>query len=246
MGSKKIRLDRALAEKHLAVSRERAKSLIMAGKVFVNGHRVDKPGTPVSPDDEVDVRGEDMPYVSRGGLKLEAALAAFHVDAVGRVCMDVGASTGGFTDCLLQNGARHVYAIDVGYGQLAWKLRTDPRVTVIERTNVRHMPEDAIPETVHLATVDVSFISLKIVIPAILKFLDETAAIIALVKPQFEVGRENVGKGGVVKDPVLHEEVLTTLTGFFQNIGLECGPAIPSPILGPKGNREFLIRLSRE
>lgn len=246
MGSKKIRLDQALLKKGLAVSRERAKALIMAGKVFVNGHRSDKPGTPVSPDDDIEVRGEDMPYVSRGGLKLEAALTAFQVDVTDRTCMDVGASTGGFTDCLLQNGARRVYAIDVGYGQLAWKLRNDPRVIVIERTNIRHMPEDAVPEAASLATVDVSFISLKIVVPAMLKFLDEKAVIIALIKPQFEVGRENVGKGGVVKDPALHEESVSVLSDFFENLGLDCGAAMPSPILGPKGNKEFLIRLSRK
>ena len=151
------------------------------------------------------------------------------------------ASTGGFTDCLLQNGAGRVYTIDAGYGQPAWKLRNDSRVVVIERTNIRHMPKEAVPETVHLATVDVSFISLKIVVPVMLEFLDENAAIIALVKPQFEVGRENVGKGGVVKDPALHEEVLRTLGDFFENAGLKCGPEIPSPILGSKGNREFLM-----
>ncbi|OGP57156.1 MAG: RNA methyltransferase [Deltaproteobacteria bacterium RBG_13_49_15] len=187
---------------------------------------------------------EDHPYVSRGGIKLEKALEAFNIDASGYVCLDVGASTGGFSDCLLRNGAVRVYTVDVGYGQLAWKLRTDPRVIVIERTNIRYMPQEAVQESIDLATVDVSFISLKIVIPSVLKFMKKGGSIVSLIKPQFEVAKNLVEKGGVVRDPSLHDAVLKDLIAFFENIGLICRPVIPSPILGPKGNREFLIHLA--
>ena len=183
-----------LAEKGLVKSRQRARALIMAGKVLVNGQPVDKPGVFVSADAMLELKGEDIPYVSRGGLKLEAALNNLGLNVIDKVCMDVGASSGGFTDCLLQHGAERVYAVDVGYGQLAWKLRRDPRVVVIERTNVRHMPADALPDPVDLVTIDVSFISLKIVVPAVERFMKPDASILALIKPQFEVGKGQVGQ----------------------------------------------------
>lgn len=237
------RLDLTLVERGLAGGRERARALILAGRVRVNGQLADKAGRAVPPDAAVAVLGEDLPYVSRGGLKLAAAIAAFGIDPAGRVCLDVGASTGGFTDCLLQKGAERVYAVDVGYGQLAWPLRQDRRVIPIERTNIRQMAPDALPERVDLITVDVSFISLKIVIPAARPFLRPEGEIVALIKPQFEVGRGRVGKGGVVRDPALHEAVLDQLGRFFEESGLGCLGRIPSPIQGPKGNREFLVHL---
>ena len=184
-----------------------------------------------------------MPYVSRGGLKLEATLRQLDLKLQNKVCLDVGASTGGFTDCLLQNGAARVYAVDVGYGQLAWKLRQDPRVVVVERTNIRHLPKETIAEPIDLATVDVSFISLEIVIPVVKTFLKDKAIILALIKPQFEVGRDQVGKGGVVRDPALHKAVIDRLTTHFEASGLVCETVIPSAILGPKGNREFFSLL---
>lgn len=218
----------------------------MAGDVLVNGQRSDKPGTMVSADADIRIKGDARPrFVSRGGLKLEGALAQLNItDVDGLVCMDVGASTGGFTDCLLQKGAAKVYAIDVGYGQLAWSLRQDPRVVVIERTNIRHMSEDRIPERVDLITVDVSFISLRIVIPTLLKYLKPHARILALIKPQFEVGKGRVGKGGVVTDPELRVATVEALKHFFGESGLVCGPVVPSPILGPKGNQEYVVLLN--
>ena len=232
-----------LVEKGLAKSRQRARALIMAGKVLVNGQPVDKPGVFVSADATLELKGEDIPYVSRGGLKLEAALNNLGLNVIDKVCMDVGASSGGFTDCLLQHGAERVYAVDVGYGQLAWKLRRDPRVVVIERTNVRHMPADALPDPVDLVTIDVSFISLKIVVPAVERFMKPDASILALIKPQFEVGKGQVGKGGVVREPALHRQVIDDLTDFFARIKLRAETVYPSPLLGPKGNREFFILL---
>ena len=232
-----------LVEKGLAKSRQRARALIMAGKVLVNGQPVDKPGVFVSADAMLELKGEDIPYVSRGGLKLEAALNNLGLNVIDKVCMDVGASSGGFTDCLLQHGAERVYAVDVGYGQLAWKLRQDPRVVVIERTNVRHMPADALPDPVDLVTIDVSFISLKIVVPAVERFMKPDASILALIKPQFEVGKGQVGKGGVVREPALHRQVIDDLTDFFATIKLRPETVYPSPLLGPKGNREFFILL---
>ncbi len=217
--------------------------MIMAGKILVNNRPVSKAGFLVSQDERIEQKGKDIPYVSRGGLKLDGALQALKLKLNGFVCLDVGASTGGFTDCLLQNGAARVYAVDVGYGQLAWKLRQDPRVVVIERTNIRHMPVEAIGELVDMATIDVSFISLKIVVPAVIAFLKNSACILALIKPQFEVGKNQVGKGGVVRDAVLHSRVIRDLTAFFIESGLSCETVIPSPILGPKGNREFFILL---
>jgi 23S rRNA (cytidine1920-2'-O)/16S rRNA (cytidine1409-2'-O)-methyltransferase len=243
---KKHRLDLIVVEKGMAKSRQRAQAIIMAGKVLVNERPVNKPGFFVSSEDRVELKGTDIPYVSRGGLKLEAALDELSLDVAGSICIDVGASTGGFTDCLLQHGVERVYAVDVGYGQLAWKLRQDPRVTVIERTNVRYMTADAIPAPVDLVTIDVSFISLKIVVPAIIKFLKSDASILALIKPQFEVGKKQVGKGGVVKQPELHQQVIKDLSEFFETIKLAPLSVYPSPLLGPKGNREFFIVLKHK
>jgi 23S rRNA (cytidine1920-2'-O)/16S rRNA (cytidine1409-2'-O)-methyltransferase len=200
----------------------------------------------ISADDRIELKGGDIPYVSRGGLKLEGALNEFNLSIPGCTCLDVGASTGGFTDCLLQKGAARVYAVDVGYGQMAWKLRQDPRVVVIERTNIRHMPVDMIPEAIDIATIDVSFISLRIVVPATMAFLKTEGLILALIKPQFEVGKDRVGKGGVVRDPKRHDQVIADLSAFFAANGFACLNVIPSPILGPKGNREFFILLQFE
>lgn len=218
----------------------------MAGKVLVDGVILDKPGTSVSIDADISIKREDLAYVSRGGLKLEGALEALRISVQDLVCLDIGASTGGFTDCLLQHGAARVYAIDVGYGQLAWRLRQDDRVTVIERTNIRHMPADRIPEAADLATIDVSFISLRIVVPAVLKFLKPGGQILALIKPQFEVGKGKVGKGGVVRDAGLRESVISGLVDVFSQQGLTCGPVIPSSILGPKGNQEYILPLTMQ
>jgi 23S rRNA (cytidine1920-2'-O)/16S rRNA (cytidine1409-2'-O)-methyltransferase len=243
MSVKKTRLDLLIVEKGLAQSRERARALIMAGKVLVNNRLVDKPGSFIDKNDHVRLKGEGNPYVSRGGLKLEAALQALNIEITGAVCMDVGASTGGFTDCLLQHGACRVFAVDVGYGQLAWKLVQDSRVVVIDRTNIRYMPAESLREPVDLITIDASFISLKLVVPAVIKFMKEDARILALIKPQFEVGKGNVGKGGVVRDPVLHDKVIKSLSDFFAKTGLLCEFVIPSPIRGPKRNKEFFICL---
>lgn len=222
--------------------------MIMAGKVLVNDRPVDKAGVLVGRDDSIELKGQDIPYVSRGGIKLEGALKSLELNPAGCICLDVGASTGGFTDCLLQNGAARVYAVDVGYGQLAWKLRQDPRVVVIERTNIRYMPADAISEPVDIATIDVSFISLEIVVPAVVAFLKTDARVLALIKPQFEVGKDQVGKGGVVRDDKLHTRVIQKLSASFTESGFTCQKVIPSPLLGPKGNREFfmLLRIKRE
>lgn len=243
LSQKKQRLDRVLVERGFVASRQRAQSMIMAGKILVNNLPVDKSGFLVSINDSIELRGKDIPYVSRGGLKLEAVLHSLKLHLEDCICLDVGASTGGFTDCLLQHGAARVYAVDVGYGQLAWKLRQDPRVVVIERTNIRHMSVEAIREPVDIVTIDVSFISLKIVVPAIIAFLKKDARILALIKPQFEVGKDKVGKGGVVRDATLHTGVIENLAAFFTKQGFSCKKVLPSPILGPKGNREFFILL---
>jgi 23S rRNA (cytidine1920-2'-O)/16S rRNA (cytidine1409-2'-O)-methyltransferase len=232
------RLDILLHRMGLAESRERARRLIMAGQVSVNGEVADKPGTRVPLTAEIRV-GAEPPYVSRGGLKLEAALTTFSIDVGGLVAADIGASTGGFTDCLLQHGAARVYSIDVGYGQLAWKLRQDPRVVVMERINARYLQE--LPEAIDVATIDVSFISLKLVAPAAMRLLKPSGHILALVKPQFEAGREQVGKGGVVRDPAVHEAVLHDLLAWAPVNGLQTGGLIPSPLRGPAGNIEFLV-----
>ena len=237
------RLDIVLVEKGLVQSKQQAQALIMTGRILVNNQPVDKPGVIVSINDDIAIKGKDIPYVSRGGLKLKEALQSFHINVHGFACLDVGASTGGFTDCLLQHGAKCVYAVDVGYGQLAWKLRQDPRVVVIERTNIRHMPDKTIPLPVDLITIDVSFISLKIVVPVVLKFLKKNGRILALIKPQFEVKKEKVGKGGIVCDSALHDEVIKDLSSFFTGLGILCESVVPSPILGANGNREFIISL---
>jgi len=206
----------------------------------VDGQVFDKPGTHFKPDVVITVE-EELPFVSRGGFKLQEAIQQLNVNLQNKVCLDVGASTGGFTDCLLQHGAQKVYAVDVGYGQLAWKLRQDSRVVVFERTNIRKLKKDDIPCPIDIATIDVSFISLKIVVPCILRYMAKGGLILALVKPQFEVGKGKVGKGGVVRDPLLREEVINILSTFFSEEGLAVGSVIPSPIRGPKGNREFIM-----
>jgi len=215
----------------------------LAGKVFVQGQRIDKAGSMVFSDMEILIKGEDLPYVSRGGLKLEKALEEFMIDVKGMVVMDVGASTGGFTDCLLKKGAERVYAIDVGYGQLDWKLRRDKRVVVLEKRNIRYLKKEEIPEEIDLAVIDVSFISLTKVIPKVSEFLKNEGAIIALIKPQFEVAKGEVGKGGIVKNPEKHREVVLKISEFADTLSLSVKGTIESPILGQKGNREFLIYL---
>ncbi len=243
MPTPKKRLDLSLLDKKLAPTRQRAQALILAGRVLVNQEPMTKPGTRISEGDAVVIKGSDMPYVSRGGIKLAEALIRFQIDAAGLNCMDIGASTGGFTDCLLQNGASRVVAVDVGYGQLAWKLRQDPRVTLLERTNIRYLKIEKVPFPVDLAVIDVSFISLKIVVPVIRQFLKSDATVVTLIKPQFEVGRHHVGKRGVVKDSLLHEEVTRSLAQFFETAGFKVHGIVPSPITGPKGNKEFLCHL---
>lgn len=240
-----MRLDQFLFDNGLVPSRERGRSLIMAGKVFVNGARADKAGMAVADDAVIEVRGEDHPYVSRGGLKLEKALKTFQFPVDGLVCMDVGASTGGFTDCLLQNGAKRVYAIDVGYGQLDWKLRNDERVVVLERTNIRKLTTSQMPENAGIFTIDVSFISLNIVLNAIVSFVDKDCKGICLVKPQFEAGKENVGKNGVVRDPKVQLQVLHDVILYANNCGFSVVNIDYSPIKGPKGNIEYLMGLER-
>lgn len=242
----KERLDKLLVDRGLVQSRERARALIMAGKVMVKGKKVEKAGEMVLVDADVVLAGEDIPYVSRGGLKIEKALDEFKIDVTGKVAMDVGASTGGFTDCLLQRGAAKVYAIDVGYGQLDLKLRNDPRVVNIERQNIRYLEREAIPEQVDLATIDASFISLTKVIPKVIEFLKEEGELISLIKPQFEVGKGEVGKGGVVRDEAKQTAVVEKIKGFCEEIGSTVIGVIESPILGPKGNREFLIYAKRK
>jgi len=216
----------------------------MAGAVEVDGVRADKPGRSVAESAHITVR-EPLPYVSRGGLKLAHALAEFSVDVRGKTILDVGASTGGFTDCLLQNGAQRVLSVDVGYGQLHWSLQRDPRVRVLDRTNIRFLTPEALGETAHGAVIDASFISLRLIIPAVGRLLEPSAFVIALVKPQFEVGRDRIGKGGVVRDPHEHDAVLRGLSAFFPEQGWRHVRTVTSPILGPKGNREFLVHLER-
>jgi len=242
----KIRLDQLLVQKGLAQSREKAKALIMAGVVRVDGVQVDKAGHLVPAAASVILEKARPPYVSRGGQKLEAAIRHFSVDVEGRTILDVGASTGGFTDCLLQHGAKKVIAVDVGYGQLDWRLRKDPRVDVLEKTNIRYLKPEDLDTPVHGAVIDVSFISLKLVVPPVSKLLKRQTYIIALIKPQFEVGKGQVGKGGVVRDPKLHHQVLESLEDFFVTLGWAVQGHIPSPLLGPKGNREFLVYLTRQ
>ena len=240
----KIRLDRLLVERGLAPTRQKAQAVIGAGQVRVNGTLVDKAGTTVDADSTLEITGHDCPYVSRGGLKLAAALDFFPVSPKDLICADIGASTGGFTDCLLQRGASKVFAIDVGYGQLAWKLRQDQRVIVMERCNARYLTPADLAESIDLAVIDASFISLKILLPPLPALFRAETKIIALIKPQFEVGRGKVGKGGVVREANLHEEVVRETISFAASLALSCHGVVPSPILGPKGNREFLLYLS--
>lgn len=242
MAVSKKRLDVLLVERGLVESRERGKRLIMAGEVLVDGRVFDKPGMRVAGGADIRLSAKP-PYVSRGGRKLEAALDSFDVRVAGAVAADVGASTGGFTDCLLQRGASKVYAIDVGYGQLAWRLRQHPRVVVMERTNARYLA--SLPEPIDLATVDVSFISLELVLPRVVNWLKPAGDIIALIKPQFEAGREEVGKGGVVKDPQVHRAVLDKILAWALDHGLAVRGLIASPLTGPAGNVEFLAHLSK-
>jgi 23S rRNA (cytidine1920-2'-O)/16S rRNA (cytidine1409-2'-O)-methyltransferase len=234
---RKERLDLLLAARDLAESRQQAQRLIMAGRVTVDGTLVDKPGSRIPVGADIEVRGA-LPYASRGGYKLAAALDAFDLDVEGLVAADVGASTGGFTDCLLQRGASRVYAIDVGYGQLAWKLQQDPRVVIMDRVNARYL--ERLPEAVDLATVDVSFISLRLILPAVLRWLKSSGQIAALIKPQFEAGREQVGKGGVVRDPAVHRSVLFGILDWAGGQELGLTGLIRSPVTGPAGNVEFL------
>ncbi len=237
----KERVDKLLVERGLADTRERAQRLVMAGLVFSGDAAIDKPGTRLATDVALEVRGEPHPFVSRGGAKLDAALAALGLDVAGKVVLDVGASTGGFTDCLLQRGARRVYAVDVGYGQLAWKLRGDPRVVNRERTNVRDLTAASFAEPLDLATIDASFISLRLVLPVVVDLLGVDRTVVALVKPQFEVGKGRVGKGGVVRDAGLHAEVLGELQRFALELGLVVDAVLTSVLVGPAGNREFFL-----
>jgi 23S rRNA (cytidine1920-2'-O)/16S rRNA (cytidine1409-2'-O)-methyltransferase len=237
------RIDKLMVQRQLAGSRERARALIMAGRVLVDDQPVDKAGTQVDQEASIRLKGEDIPYVSRGGLKLARALEAFQVTAAGRTTLDVGASTGGFTDCLLQEGARKVFAVDVGYGQLAWKLRDDQRVINLERTNIRHLTPDQLDEIPDLAVIDASFISLEKVLPSTTALIKPGSDIIALIKPQFEVGKGQVGKGGVVRDPDQHAQVIEKIKLVAAQAGCKVVQLCESPILGTKGNREFLIHL---
>ena len=243
--SDKKRLDLALFEQGFAESREKAKALIMSGIVYVNDQKEIKAGRDIKADDVIEVRGSTLKYVSRGGLKLEKAMQSFPIDLNNKLCMDIGASTGGFTDCMLQNGAVKVYSIDVGYGQLAWKLRSDERVVNLERTNFRYVTREQIPEEIDFASVDVSFISLRLILPVMHTLLKAEGEAVCLIKPQFEAGRENVGKKGVVRDPAVHESVIKTIAEFaneqsFAVLGLE-----HSPVKGPEGNIEYLMYLKK-
>ena len=236
----KTRLDVLLVERGLQETRQKAQATIMSGLVYVNGQKVDKPGTAVLNDAPIEVRGNALKYVSRGGLKLEKAMATFPIDLSGNICADIGASTGGFTDCMLQNGAARVYAGDVGYGQLAWKLRSDERVVCMERTNARYLTHEQIPDELDFASVDVSFISLKLILPALCGLLKEGGHVSCLVKPQFEAGREKVGKKGVVRDPAVHLEVLENFLIHAKESGFTVLGMTFSPIRGPEGNIEYL------
>jgi len=239
------RLDKLLVEKGIVQSRERARALIMAGKVTVEGKRIDKPGTNVDVEAKLQLREEDSSYVSRGGEKLEGALATFSINPKGMVVMDVGASTGGFTDCVLQKGAKKVYAVDVGYGQLAWKLQKDPRVENLERRNIRYLQREEVQEEIDLILIDTSFISIEKFLSHLLGFLKKGGSILSLIKPQFEVGKGKVGKGGVVRDKTLHEEVIDRISNFSRGLGLKVLGVTESRLLGPKGNKEFFIYLEK-
>lgn len=242
----KIRLDQYIFQQGYAPSRRRAQALIMSGIVFVNNQKADKAGEMIKETDIVEVRGKDIKYVSRGGLKLEKAMEIYHIDLRDKVCMDIGASTGGFTDCMLQNSAKKVYAVDVGYGQLAWKLRTDRRVVNMERTNIRNVTADMLAEKIDFFSVDVSFISLKHIFPVAAEISTDDVVGVCLVKPQFEAGREKVGKNGVVRDISVHREVIENVIGYANNSGFFVHNLTFSPIKGPEGNIEFLIVISKK
>lgn len=242
--AEKQRLDAELVSRGIIQSREQAKAAIMAGQVYVNGQKADKAGEPVTAADKVEFRGESLKYVSRGGLKLEKAMELYGFKLDGKTCMDVGASTGGFTDCMLQNGAKKVYSIDVGYGQLAWSLRQDERVINLERTNVRYITKEQITDVVDFVSIDVSFISLGLVIPVLGQFLAPDAMMVCLVKPQFEAGKDKVGKKGVVRDPAVHAEVLENFLALASALELTVRNLTYSPVKGPEGNIEFLGHLS--
>lgn len=244
MGAKE-RLDILLVQKNLAPSREKAKALLMAGLVYVNGNKEEKAGTQVEISSAVEVRGKGLKYVSRGGYKLEKAMQEFPISLTGKVCMDVGASTGGFTDCMLQNGAVKVYAVDVGYGQFAWKLRQDERVVCLEKTNVRYLTKEQVPEEVSFSSIDVSFISLTKILPAVLGVMAEEGQLVCLIKPQFEAGREKVGKKGVVREKRVHLEVVQKILSFAVSLGVMVRGISFSPIKGPEGNIEYLLFLDR-
>ncbi len=237
---KRDRLDKLLLERGLAQSRERAQALILEGKVFVNGMPQGKAGTLIPHDAAIDVKGGDIPYVSRGGLKLEAAVKRFSLDFAGKIAMDVGASTGGFTDCMLLNGLRKAYCIDVGYGQLAWKLQQDERVVLLDRTNIRRLERHEISDIIDIAVIDVSFISLEKVVPTVLGFLKQGGELVALIKPQFEVGKGEVGKGGIVKDDEKRRAAVERVKQTLETLALQTVGIIESPILGQKGNVEYL------
>lgn len=241
----KERLDVFLVNKGLFESRARAQAAIMAGEILVDEQKIDKPGTMIKVSSAIRLLGNKLPYVSRGGLKLEKALKVFPLTVEGKIFADLGASTGGFTDCALQNGAAKVYAIDVGYGQLAWKLRQDPRVINMERTNVRFLEEDSLPDKIDVATIDVAFISLDKVLPSTYKILGDEGVVVALIKPQFEAGKENVGKKGVVKDPKVHREVIDKVLAFARSLDFKVLALDYSPIKGPEGNREYLMYLGK-
>ena len=239
----KIRLDQLVFDKGLAESREKAKALIMSGQIFLDGKRVDKPGMQVNEEAEIVLHGSSFPFVSRGGYNLDKALKVFPVEPAGKVCIDCGASTGGFTDVLLQHGAKKVYAVDVGYGQLAWKLRNDPRVINLERTNLRYVTSDQVADPIDLAVMDVSFISIKLILPVVKNLLRADADYICLIKPQFEAGREQVGKKGVVRDPSVHRQVIDSVLCSARSYGYSVLGLDYSPITGPEGNIEFICYL---
>ena len=242
----KTRLDIKFVQLGLVSGRDKAKAIIMAGIVYVNGQKADKAGTEVLDEDKIELRGETLRYVSRGGLKLEKAFESFPIQVQNAICMDIGASTGGFTDCMLQNGAKKVYAIDVGYGQLAWKLRTDERVVNLERTNFRHVTKEQVTDPVNFASVDVSFISLTLILPAAYPLLSDDGEMICLIKPQFEAGKGFVGKKGVVKDSQIHQDTIVKVIDFAVETGFSVLGLTFSPVKGPEGNIEYLVYLKKE
>ena len=243
--SEKLRLDVALVENGLCESREKAKAYIMAGQVYVNGQKSVKAGVTIKPEDKLEIRGKQMPFVSRGGLKLQKAVDCFGLRLDNCICMDIGASTGGFTDCMLQHGAKKVYSIDVGYGQLAWKLRTDERVVNLERTNFRYVTRETVPDDIDFASVDVSFISLKLIVPVMRELLKDGGESVCLIKPQFEAGRDKIGKKGVVRELSTHVEVVTAISEFVLGNGFDILNLDFSPVKGPEGNIEYLIYIKK-